>query len=137
MLVAAAALCGCGGRTDRAAAPEPKLPRPVAERLEVRSDEIARLLDTGDQCGALDAAHALQQETIAAINGRRVPAALQEPLASAAARVVARIHCAPQSTTLPTPPQAVPLPAPDDKGKKEHGHNGHGKHGHDKGDGDD
>jgi hypothetical protein len=106
---------GCGGRAHRATPPQPKLPLALAQQLAARSDEIAAKLDARDDCGALTAAQHLREETIAAINARRVPSALQEPLSAAANDLAARIQC----TT----------PAPSDekhsgKGKGK----GHGKH---------
>jgi hypothetical protein len=49
----------------------------------------------GDSCGALSLAKQLQGETIAAINGGRVPGAFQEQLASTAGDLVSRIQCVP------------------------------------------
>src|SRR5437867_10781882 len=89
----AAVLAGCGGHSQRPAAPPPKLPRALAQQLEARSDDVARKLDAGDDCGALTSAQQLQQETVAAINARRVPPALQEPLSGAANELVLRIQC--------------------------------------------
>jgi hypothetical protein len=111
----AAALClsACGGGGHRRAAPPPTLPRAVAQSLAARSDAVAAALAAGDGCHAARLARQLQQQTIAAINRRAVPTALQEPLSSAVNELVARVVC-------------VPPPAP----RKEHGH---GKHrGHDK-----
>jgi len=100
LLVAVAALAACGGRAHRAA-PRPTLPRAVAQELVVKSDDVARKLDAGDGCGALGAAQALQQETIAAINARQVPSALQEVLLGAANGLVQRIQCTPPPTPGP------------------------------------
>jgi hypothetical protein len=82
-------------------------------------------LDGNDGCGALAAAKKLQQEAIAGVNARRVPARLQEPLLGAANDLLLRIHCAPP-------------PAPRDGGdnKDEHG-KGHGKGKHGRGGGKD
>jgi hypothetical protein len=123
LAVCAIALAGCGSGERRASPPPPRLPAGLAASLASRSDEVARLLDRNDGCGALAAAKALQQQAIAAINTGRVPPRLQEPLGAAANDLVFRIHCAPR-----------PAPAPVG------GHNqkqpGHGKEkGHGKGDG--
>ena len=132
LLLAAAALAGCGGHPRRASA-QPSLPRPLAQRLAAQSDDVAARLDVRDECGALAAARSLQQETIGAINAHSVPGALQEPLSSAAARVVARIRCTPNVSPAP---HAEPLDGEGDRGhdhgraKKEHG----GKHGDEGGD---
>jgi hypothetical protein len=89
---AALILSGCGGG-EKGAAPQPKLPVAVASELAARSDRVATALSERDDCGALGEATLLQQETIAAINARRVPAAFQEHLSSAVADLVARIEC--------------------------------------------
>ena len=129
-------VAACGGE-NRAAPPSPTLPAPLAARLASRSDEVARLLDQQDGCGALAAAKALRRDAIAAINARRVPPRLQEPLLAAAGDLTARIHCA------APPPPPPPAPEDDEQGKhhehgpgKNHGekhggkHGGKGKHGH-------
>jgi len=89
----AAVLAGCGAHSHRAAPPQPKLPRALAQQLAARSDDVARKLDARDDCGALTSAQQLQQETIAAINQRRVPPAYQEALSGAANDLVRRIQC--------------------------------------------
>lgn len=94
-LAAALCLAGCGGGSQHRAAPQPTLPRPVAAALASRSDEVARVLAAGDSCRALSLARQLQGETIAAINGRRVPRAFQEQLGSTVADLVSRIQCVP------------------------------------------
>jgi hypothetical protein len=68
---------------------------PVASHLAERSDAVAAALDAGDSCRARDEALHLQQETIAAINARRVPAPFQEPLAGSVNDLVSRIVCVP------------------------------------------
>ena len=110
----AAVLAGCGAHSHRAAPPQPKLPRALAQQLASRSDDIARKLDAGDDCGALTSAQQLQQETVAAINEHRVPPAFQEPLSGAANDLVRRIQC-----TAP----------PKDHGKGKEKGKGNGKHG--------
>jgi hypothetical protein len=78
-VTAALCLAGCGGGEERRAAPQPKLPAPVAFELAQRSDAVAAALQAGDSCRALDEARQLQEDTIAAINKRRIPAPFQEP----------------------------------------------------------
>jgi hypothetical protein len=95
---AALILSGCGGGEKRAA-PQPKLPRDVAAELAVRSDRVAAALGDGDDCAALGEARLLQQETIVAINARRVPAVFQEHLGSTVADLVARIECVPAQSS--------------------------------------
>jgi hypothetical protein len=122
-LAAALLLAGCGsGGEQRSAPPPPRLPAPLAAQLASRSDEVARLLDENDGCGALAAATTLQRDTIAAINKGRVPARFQEPLVAATNDLAGRIHC-------------VPSPPPSQEHGKGKGKHGKGKHGHD-GDGD-
>jgi hypothetical protein len=96
----AAALClaGCGGG-DKDAAPQPTLHRQLAVALADQSDSIARALDAGDDCKALDLAVALQQQTITAINGGRVPTSFQEPLQDRVNDLAGRIRCLPPVET--------------------------------------
>jgi hypothetical protein len=115
--VSAAALTGCGGHERRATPPAPTLPTALAHQLAARSDEIAAKLDGGDDCGALAAARNLQRETIAAINARRVPPALQEQLSAAANDLAGRIQC----TAPPAPSDAEHRGKDKGKGDKHHG----------------
>jgi hypothetical protein len=93
--VAALSLTGCGARQERLPPPQPKLPADIASALAEQSDAVAAALDSGDACRALDQAERLQQESIAAINSRRVPALFQEPLTARVNELVARIECIP------------------------------------------
>jgi hypothetical protein len=94
-LAAVLCLAGCGGGSERRAAPQPRLPQPVAAALASRSDEVARALTAGDPCRASSLAEQLQRETIAAINDGRIPAAFQEQLGSTVGDLVSRIQCVP------------------------------------------
>jgi hypothetical protein len=91
--MAAVMLVACGGKSHRATPPQPKLPRALAQQLAAASDDVARKLDAGDSCGALASAQALQQQTIAAINARQVPPALQETLLGAVNGLPPQIQC--------------------------------------------
>jgi hypothetical protein len=93
-LAAALALClaGCGAG-ERRAAPQPKLPRPVGVALAQTSDAVADALEAGDDCTALALAQQLQQQTITAINDRRVPGPLQDPLQTTVNDLAGRIQC--------------------------------------------
>ena len=72
------ALAGCG--EAKRAAPPPRLPRPLAQRLAREADAVrTRKL-----------ALRLQLHVVAAINAGRVPAALQEELQSRANAVAAQ-----------------------------------------------
>ena len=113
----AVALCLAGCGSSHRVAPQPKLPAPGASALASRSDEVAQALAGGDQCRALSLARQLQQETIAAINARRVPAAFQEQLGSTVGDLLSRIQC-------------VPAVKPPEGGK----HKGKGKKKHEKDD---
>ena len=106
-------LAGCGSGAERAAPPPPQIPHTLAAKLASRSDDVARLLDRQDGCGALAAATELQRETIAAINSRRIPTRLQEPLLAAANDLTVRITCVP------------PQPAVEEQ--KDRGEDGKGK----------
>jgi hypothetical protein len=112
-VLSALCLAGCGNKKEQPAASRPpQLPRAVAAALAERSDEIAQALDANDTCRASSLAHTMQAQTIAAINARRVPAAFQEPLASAVTDLASRIQC-------------VPAPVHPGNGRKERGK---GKH---------
>ena len=111
---------GCGGgHHAQSQRPRPTLPHALAVQLASASGDVARKLDAGDACGALAAARTLQQRTIAAINGGKVPGPLQEPLQSTVSDLAGRIRCRPQ-----------PAPAPPTAPAKEHdhGHKNHSKH---------
>src|SRR4051794_9034422 len=96
------ALAGCGGPAKRAAEPgQPKPPRAPASHLAARSDDVAARLAAGDSCGARAAALELRQQTIAAINARRVPGPLLETLQGTVNELASRIVCVP-------PPPAKP-----------------------------
>jgi hypothetical protein len=120
-------LAGCG-RTERATGPPPpRLPRSLAHDFAARSEDIARLLDAGDACGALDAAKKLQQRSIALIG--RVPPEYQETLQGTINHIVERIRC------VPPPPPAATTATGTDRGpdvkppkKEKHHGKGHGKH---------
>jgi hypothetical protein len=89
-------LAGCGGERSQQPAPQPKLPRALTQQLAVRADRIAERLEANDRCSAAAEAMQLQRDVIRAINSRRVPRRLQEPLQSAANGLVVRIGaCAP------------------------------------------
>ena len=94
-LAAVLCLAGCGGGSERRAAPQPSLRQPVAAALASHSDEVARALTAGDPCLARSLAQQLQRETIAAINAGRIPGAFQEQLGSTVADMVSRIQCVP------------------------------------------
>jgi hypothetical protein len=105
----AAALClgACGGAKQ--SAPRPTLSHSLGSSLAAQSDAVAAALAAGDSCRALALARRLQEQTIAAINGGRVAAGLQEQLSGAVNSIVAGVRC-------------IPPPAPPEE------EYGHGKH---------
>jgi hypothetical protein len=100
-------VAGCGGGSSPPRPkPAPRIPVDVAQMLAADADAVAAL----EGCSAHDAAAKLLDDVVA--EARRIPTRYQEPLTSAANRLLARIPACP-------PPE------------KKHGH-GHGKHkGHD------
>ena len=90
-LVLVLALAACGGEKRRRA--EPRLPAPVAADLATYAEDAAAFAAAGDSCAAREEAVALQRATIAAINARRVPADLQEPLQGAVNDLLQRLTC--------------------------------------------
>jgi hypothetical protein len=115
-LAAVLCLAGCGSGTERDAAPQPRLHRQLATALAERSAGVAQALDAGDTCEALRLAQDLQRQTIAAINARRVPAPLLEPLQDRVNDLAGRIQCTP-----PSPPDEHGKGKGEGKGKKKHG----------------
>lgn len=109
-VAAALFLAGCGGDGKRDLAPPPTLPRQLAGALADRSDELVRVIDSGDECRALAVAEQLRRQTIAAINTGRVPSVFQESLLDRVNSLATRIRC-------------VPAPRPDKKNedKRDHG----------------
>jgi hypothetical protein len=112
-VTAALCLAGCGSGEERRAAPQPELPAPVAFELAQRSDAVAAALQAGDACRALDEARQLRQDTIAAINERRIHALFQEPLLASVNDLLSRIACVP--------------PVNEDGDEEEEGDDGRGK----------
>ena len=104
-------LAGCGGDSSPLRQkPPPRIPAAVAQRLAADADAVAAL----QGCTAHDAAARLLDDVIAETG--RIPARYQEPLTSAANRLVARIPACEEE---------------DHRGRGKHGR-GHGKgKGHD------
>jgi hypothetical protein len=92
--LAVVALAACGA-SDEPPPPRPTLPVNVAEQLAAQSDRVTAALRAGDGCRAQVAAERLRQETIAAVNERRVPTAFQEQLLGAVNDLAGRIVCIP------------------------------------------
>ena len=98
VLAATLCLAGCGSDGKHDVVPPPTLPRQIAIALAERSDEVARVLDSGDECRALTLAAQLRQQTIAAINTGRVPGVFQEPLLDRVNSLATRIRCVPPAS---------------------------------------
>ena len=106
-------LAGCGGdAAERRPTAAPTIQGPVARRLASRSDEIARLLEAGDSCGALAASNGLRDELAQAISRRLIPVPYRPELSAAVKKLRGQIVC--------RPPQPPPQPPPphEDNGKK-------------------
>jgi len=103
----ALALAACGGDGEQEqTAPTPRIDAAIAQPLADRSENVARLLDSGNRCAAAAEAAQLEQEVIAAINDRAIPDVYLEDLGSVAHEIVAQV-----------PPCEQPRDE-DDEGKK-------------------
>jgi hypothetical protein len=112
------ALAGCGSTVERAKPkPPPRLPRDLAQSWAQQADQVAAALAAGDGCTAQQIAVSLHAQFISAVNGRRVPLRLQEPLGSAMNDLRSRTTCT---------PAPAPTPWPSDGGGGDHGNNGNG-----------
>lgn len=98
VLLALLVVTGCGAGGDEQEA----LPGDLAAKLASRSDAVAERLEGGDPCAARAEAEALQADTIAAVNGGRVPARFQEELTASVGALVASIECRPVAAPAPT-----------------------------------
>jgi hypothetical protein len=95
-VVAVLALAGCGGTAERKTAPkQPRLSRDLAHSWAQQADQVAAAIAAGDGCTAQQLAGLLHAQFISAVNERRVPRRLQEPLGSAINDLQSRIVCAP------------------------------------------
>jgi hypothetical protein len=120
-------LAGCGGdAAERRPTAAPTIQRPVARQLASRSDEVARLLEAGDNCGALAESERLRHELTQAIDRRLIPLRYRPDLSAAVKEIRGQIVC--------RPPQPPPPPSPPDEGKGEkNGKKHEKKHGDDHG----
>jgi hypothetical protein len=120
-------LAGCGGdAAERDPTAAPTIQRPVARQLARRGDEVARLLEAGDNCGALAQSARLSDELTQAINRHLIPKRYRRDLAAAVMEIRSQIACPP-----PAPPPPPPPPK-EDNGKKK-GKKHEKKHGDDQG----
>lgn len=108
----ALALGGCGGDGGQRD-PGPQIDGAAASELADRSDEIARLLDEGDVCGAAHEADLLRAQAQAEVDDGSVPPALGAELVAKADDLVNEVNCA------EPPPPPPPPPSDDDDGDDE------------------
>lgn len=106
----ALALAGCGGNGAQQP-PSPRIDEAAARDLAERSDEIARLIDDSDVCGAAHRADELRARAQEEIDDGSVPAALASELVANAQALVDEVNC-------PEPPPAeTDEDEEDDRGK--------------------
>jgi hypothetical protein len=113
----ALALAGCGGDGAQEP-PTPRIDRAAAADLAERSDEIARLLDDGDVCGAAHRADELRARAQEEIDDGSVPPALAAELEANAQALVDEVNC---------PEPAPPAETDEDDEEEEDRGNGKGK----------
>jgi hypothetical protein len=108
-LVASLALPSCGNSGSEVVPTAPSIPRAVADELANRADEIARLLERGDDCAAASKAHELRQAVSRAKESGSIPAQLYAPLEEAVADLQ-RLKCTEGGETdgEPTPTATTP-----------------------------
>ena len=104
----ALALGGCGGDGGQRDT-GPRIDDAAASELADHSDEIARLLDVGDVCGAAHEADRLRAQAEAEVEDGSVPRALAAELVAKADDLRNEVNCDPE----PPPP---PPPSDDDDG---------------------
>lgn len=128
-----AAGCGSGAARPAPHPKPPRIPHALAQSWAQQADAVSSALAAGDGCTARTRATALQQQVIAAVNARRVPQRLLEPLSGGVNDLVGRITCTPAAQPVVTQPSDAKPPKQEHKHDRGHGH-GHGQHGHDGGD---
>ena len=111
----ALALGGCGGDSGQRD-PGPQIDGAAASELADRSDEIARLLDEGDVCGAAHEADLLRAQAEAEVEDGSVPRALAGELVAKAEDLVNEVNC---DEPEPPPPPPPPPSEEDDDGDKD------------------
>ena len=89
LLLAVLVAAGCGGAAKQVAGPH--LPRTLAQQWAQRADAIA----TADPCTAHRRAATLRTDVILAVNKRKIPQSLLEPLTSKVNALAAHEACAP------------------------------------------
>lgn len=103
------AVGGCGG-DDGQRDPGRQIDAAAASELADRSDQIARLLDEGDVCGAAREADLLRAQAQTEVDDGSVPGALATELVAKAEelRNELKVNCEPE------PPPPPPPPPPDE-----------------------
>jgi hypothetical protein len=101
----ALAACGGGNTVEERPNPGPVIERGTAEQLAVRSDEVARLLEAGDNCTAMAEGARLRDELNAAINRGVIPEVYLEDLSGIVNEIQARIPPCQREPQVPPPPQ--------------------------------
>jgi hypothetical protein len=117
-------LAGCGGGgdpVDPRTSAAPTIHRPVAQQLANRSDEVARLLETGNACAALGEATRLRAGLARAVDRHLIPQLYRTDLARAVNGIRGQIVCRREP---PPPSEARGKKKPKKRGK------GHGRGGH-------
>ena len=113
----ALAVGGCGGDGGQRAT-GPQIDGAAASELADRSDEIARLLDEGDVCGAAREADLLRAQAQAEVDDGSVPRALAGELVRKAEDLVNEVNCEAEPAPPPPPPPAsAENDGDEDKGK--------------------
>jgi hypothetical protein len=118
----ALALAACGGdgsRVEERANPGPVIEHGAAEQLAVRSDEVARLLEAGDNCGAMAEGARLRDELNAAIARGVIPEIYLEDLSGVVNEIQAQIPTCDREPQVPPPPKDRGKDKDKDKGKDE------------------
>lgn len=105
----AVALAACGGgetTVEERANPGPPIERSTAEELAVRSEDVARLLEAGDNCAAMAEAGRLRDELNAAIERGVIPEVYLEDLSGVVNEIQAQIPvCERDVAQVPPPPR--------------------------------
>jgi hypothetical protein len=127
----ALALAGCGGdnATVERTRPGPTIEQTTAEQLAARSDEVARLLEAGDNCEARAEGDRLRADLTAAINRRVIPEVYLEDLSGLVNEIYAQIPPCEREVEAPPPPSSE-----EKERKKEKEERKRGKRGGDEGD---
>lgn len=107
-MCSALALAACGGdgnRADQRTDPGPVIESGTAEQLAVRSDEIARLLESGDDCSAMAEGARLRDELNGAIGRGVIPEVYLEDLSGVVNEIQAQIPPCVREPQVPPPPR--------------------------------